>query len=65
MMICPQCDKDIVPEVYNELRRYIYCNKYVLIADRFFRCPECRGEWSVDKFDFAAEVYKKYDQMSK
>lgn len=59
-MICPNCDKEIIPDVKTERRMYPVKGEDVEIEDRLNRCPECASEWSQEGFDFAAEAYRAY-----
>ena len=56
-MLCPNCDKEIVPELHKERRFYWFRDDMIQIMDQFNRCPKCLMEWSVEGFDFALEVY--------
>lgn len=56
-MLCPNCDKEITELHLIEKREYTFRGNKVKITDRFCRCPECKEEWSEDKFDFAEEVF--------
>ena len=59
-MLCPNCDKNITPELKIERRNYTVKGETIEIEDRFNRCPECNMEWSEEGFDFAAEAYRVY-----
>jgi len=62
---CPSCDKEIIPEIHSEARTFWHQNSLVEIVDKFYRCPECKDEWSVEGFDFAKEVYEQYARQNK
>jgi putative zinc finger/helix-turn-helix YgiT family protein len=59
-MLCPNCDKTIIPEEIAEHRKYLIKGEDVEIDDRINRCPECNEEWSQEGFDFASEAYRIY-----
>lgn len=59
-MLCPNCDKTIIPKEITERRKYLIKGEDVEIDDRINRCPECNEEWSQEGFDFASEAYRVY-----
>ncbi len=59
-MLCPNCDKEIVPEFHKERRSYWFRDDMIQILDQFNRCPKCLMKWSPEGFDFALEVDTAY-----
>lgn len=64
-MLCPLCDEEIEVRELKESRTYTYKGVKVVIEDRFHRCPLCKVEWSVDGFDYMAEVISQFDCLTR
>lgn len=64
-MYCPNCDQFVELESKEETRIYRFKNTDVSILDKFYQCPNCNVEWSLEGFDFAASVYQEYEKLNK
>lgn len=62
--LCPMCNKKIILTPNNESRTFVIQKQKIELDDKFYRCPHCKEEWSIEGFDVLETAYDIYKEKN-